>query len=1374
MDFLLKVDPDMAYKPVLAIFLVLLVPSLQAQTSWFPFALPWDDDSKTVIDASDLLVDYPGQDPASVIDSRGFLRAGADGHFYWEKTGRRARFWGVNFTFNANFPPCPDEPLRPGEFSDTRAANKIARRLAKLGVNVVRFHHMDTEPSPDGIWDRAYYPSDTQHLDPAQLKRLDWLIYQLRLNGIYVNLNLKVGRRFGPNDGIDDSSQFTGSLDYFQGVSHFNRRMVDLQQDYARKLLAHRNPYTGMTYAEDPVLAFVEIANEDSLFGNMLSDGGLNYLPGVSDSLPARYSLELDALWNSWLVHRYSSRTALESAWKSSESAGDTTNKIRNWDFENGTSDWSVYPIGSAGVQARAEAGTGPDGSSALRIDVISDGTNWHVQATQSSHAVEKDKAYEFAFYARASVPVEITIDLMKGADPWSNYGLSKSVQLTTAWQRFVARFRANATDPVTARPTFELGAATGTIWLDKVEFRATVPKGLEPDESITAGNVRRPVRSDLGAYTPQRVADLFRFYAGVDESYFTGMRSFLREQIGVKTMITGTAPWWAYLGDVATQAKLDYVDGHYYWDHPWWPAGREWQPTGWQINNKPWINQIEDFSSPASQAVEGKPFTVSEFNEVFPNRYALEGPLLAAVIANLQDWDAFYLFDYAGNARDFAAPYTSSFFSQSGNPVKSAQLPVCSRIFLGKQSATASATVAVELNRDELSAGYAKGLVNASGFLESKGLDRRTYLKERLRIRSFDQSEPVPAEHTLPAGNVTSANGELHWKRDNPEAGYLVVRGSSVQGAIGFIKTGLVDLGEWDFQVGDSSPNHMAILLQARDGVALRESRRMILTIWTEHQNTGMAWNAGQTSVDNRWGTAPTILRPAQADVTLRFAGMRSLQLFPLDERGARKTALTPDVVGDARRFHIDTGRDRTVWYEIEINEAASSLDFATPAPGMTQIYTDPSPEEWQAGWMEVENQSGPGLRPTALLEYSTRGVLTSVVRMPSSSPKTTVRAPVIKDAQIDTALALLNRQPDTIDIGMQVLDTRRTPMGASKTSRLGPGESVAFFVNQQFDFGTNFEGLVELKSNSPFYALTLRSITNAAGDFSLTPYPSESASSGPLYFAHLAADSSYSTDILLWNSQESAVTTRLDFFSPGGEPTGAAGQPASSEISLLPGQMTRVTLGRSDDSFFGYARLTLISGALLPSNTAVITRWENESPVSEAGVPATSLLHDELLLLAERPDQRNALALLNPSASDVLVDLELIAAESPAEMPGQVSVSLKPGEKRAFFLYQVFPDMPSYISGLVHLRSNADVAALALLGITNQRGEFLMASITGEPGVGWLEAGDTAILPRFVTGGGYRTCLYLSPESVGTTSSSGRVRFTSTAGTSLPLFFR
>ncbi len=1363
---------SMARKLGTVLIVLAFAPGIGAQSTWFPLSLSWEDSSKTFIDASDLLVDYPGQDPATVIDARGHLRASSDGHFYFERTGKRARFWGVNFTFNASFPPCPDEPSFYNGFGDTQSADKIARRLAKLGVNVVRFHHMDTSPSRDGIWDRNYYPHDTQHLDPAQIRRLDYLISQLRKNGIYANINLKVGRHFGAGDGIDLTQAFSGNLSYFQGVANFDPRMIELQQDYARELLTHVNPYTGRTYAEDPAVAFVEIANEDSLFGTMLNDGGLNYVPGVSDSLPDYYSRELDALWNTWLLARYGSRESLDTAWKSSETVEDPSNKIRNAGFENGTSEWSVNRIGSATADVQVQAGVGPDGSAALKVSVISDGTNWHIQVMQNGHAVEKDKAYEFSFYAKALTAGTMTIDIMQGVDPWSNYGLSKSVRLTTGWQKFSGSFRANATDLTTVRPTFELGASTNTIWIDQVEFCRTAPKGLEADEDILNGTVRRPLRSDLGSYSDARTVDLFRFYSETDVRYFTRMRSFLKNELGVKALVTGTAPWWAYLGDTAIQSKMDYVDAHYYWDHPSWPGVPAWSPTGWKINNTPWINQLQDFSTVASQAVDGKPFSVSEFNEVFPNRYALEGPLLLALIGNLQDWDALYMFDYCGSAKDYAARYTTSFFSHSGNPIKTAQLPVAARMFLSRQSSPASASVGIELNPDELALGYAKGLVSGASLLESKGLDRRTFLKERLRILSFDRAEPAAIGHTLPPGGIVSSNGELTWNRDNTQASFMRVKSAAVQGAIGYLKGGAFDLGDWGFRAGDSSPDHLAVLLQARDGASLRETRHMILSVWTEHQNTGMQWNSDQTSVDNRWGTDPVLVRPAQLDLTLRFPAARSINLYPLDPSGNRKSPLA---AGQSGSYRIDTGRDQTVWYEIEINDPVSSTEFTVPAPGTFQLFTDPGSDQLQVGWIEITNTSGPGLRPAALLEYSSRGVLTSVVRLPASNAAKLVRGPAIHNSQVDTAIAILNRQDAPIPITMRILDSSGKE-SAVKTlpDNLAPGQATAFFLQQQFELGSAFEGIVELSSTAPFYAITLRSIVNGAGDFSLTPYPPESVQNGPVYFPHLTADPSYSTDLLLWNPQSQQVKARIEFFTADGRATAAAGQPASSEVTIESGQLKRISLSQSTDVFFGYARLTLAGGPALPSATAVIRRWENGSPASEAGIPAMPGVNEQLSLVADRPGQRTGVAILNASADAASMEFELLGAEPGTPLPGKTSLTLKAGEKRSFFLYEIFPEMPAYLTGILRIKSNAAVAVLSLLGVTNSRNEFLIASITGDPGIDALAAGSTAILPRFATGGGYRTLLYLLPDAIGIQPGQGQIRFHENTGALQPVPFR
>lgn len=893
-------------------------PSLRAQENWFPFTLPWDDVTPTIVDASYLLLDYPGQDPATVVDSRDHVYAGADGHFYFSKTRRRAKFWGVNFTFGANFPP-KDQ------------AEKVAARLAKLGVNVVRFHHMDYYAAPRGIWDPAYFPNDTQHLDPGQLDRLDYLVYQLKRHGIYVNFNLKVARHFGPGDGLSSTHLFTDNR-FFRSVSHYHQRMIALQKDYAAQLLTHKNPYTGLTYAEDPVVFCVEITNEDSFFGSLLTDGEINHIPGKKEVLPEEYSRELDALWNQWLKEKYGTDEELVTAWDPGLPAPNPANFVRNSDFDKGKAEWQAQALEKARMTWEIKEKAGPDGDPATEIKVTADGVDWHVQLMQGRHAIRQNQRYEISFWARAKKPGEINLSLMKGAPPWQNYGLSKEFSLDTTWRQYRVSFMANATDEKEARITFNLGSSSNTIWIDRVEFRETAPVILDAGESLARGTIGRPLRSDFGRYTENRLLDLLRFYYEVDKAYFTEMRRYIKEELGVKALVTGTAPWWAFLGDIAAQAEMDFIDSHYYWDHPWWPAVPAWSPRGWVINNTPQINSLDQLCRLAAMAVAGKPFTLSEYNQSFPNRYALEAPLLIAAFAAFQDWDAVYLFDYAGSAEDFANKHTTSFFSLCGNPVKTAQLPVASRIFLGGQIEPARSQIDLALNLDEIFAGYTRKLTEADYFLAAYGFDRANALIHRLRITSFtappggDLSRPVPEEQ------VVSDHQQLIWDRSDPAQAFLELRGPAVTGAVGFLQNRTFSFPGWSFHLDAKSPDHCAVLLQPAGGRPAETEgapaspaapvahvpENFLFTVWSEHRNSGMQWNNKQNSVDDRWGQAPPRIRPVRLSVSFQLPAGATVRLFALDPTGARKKEVKGNPgAGGVWEFTIDTGKEKTFWFE-------------------------------------------------------------------------------------------------------------------------------------------------------------------------------------------------------------------------------------------------------------------------------------------------------------------------------------------------------------------------------------------------------------------------------------------------------------------------
>ncbi len=243
---------------------------LRAQTpAPQPFPLDYVDmlASPSPIDLSYLLDAPAGR--------QGFLRV-ADGHLA-TADGKRIRLWGVNIT---------DWSAGSRQIPDKADAAFWAQALARFGVNCVRLQFLDL-PAPRGLI--ATHRPDTRLLDPDQLDREDFFIAQLEQRGIYIDFNLLVGRPFMAGDGVTDADKLREGA---KGTSLFDPRLIELQQEYARQLLTHRNPYTGRSYTRDPAIAIVEVNNENAI--------------NVGYRAPSRYyAQELETLYNQWLtLHR--------------------------------------------------------------------------------------------------------------------------------------------------------------------------------------------------------------------------------------------------------------------------------------------------------------------------------------------------------------------------------------------------------------------------------------------------------------------------------------------------------------------------------------------------------------------------------------------------------------------------------------------------------------------------------------------------------------------------------------------------------------------------------------------------------------------------------------------------------------------------------------------------------------------------------------------------------------------------------------------------------------------------------------------------------------------------------------------------------------
>ena len=58
-----------------------------------------------------------------------------------------------------------------------------------------------------------------------------------------------------------------------------NERLIQLQQEYARKLLCHVNPYTGLALVDDPAVITIQISNEESF---IRGTEDTDYIPEMS------------------------------------------------------------------------------------------------------------------------------------------------------------------------------------------------------------------------------------------------------------------------------------------------------------------------------------------------------------------------------------------------------------------------------------------------------------------------------------------------------------------------------------------------------------------------------------------------------------------------------------------------------------------------------------------------------------------------------------------------------------------------------------------------------------------------------------------------------------------------------------------------------------------------------------------------------------------------------------------------------------------------------------------------------------------------------------------------------------------------------------
>jgi len=237
--------------------------------------------------------------------------------------GTFVKFWGTNIS---------------GEnvFAKKSDAEIWANTLAMYGVNSVRIHKFTQSGMSDSI---------STDLKKESYERLDYFSFKLREKGIYYGWSPIYGHKPKPTDSSSllayneiINADLNSHLSFSTiGLVNFAEDLQTLHIKLITNLLNHKNLFTGLKYANDPALSFIELQNEDDIFF------------ATTEAMVEKcstYKKLLTMKFGEWLTKKYQNQEKLKIVW--GEKAFRWGREIKNikWNLEQ----TNITPVTNHGI----------------------------------------------------------------------------------------------------------------------------------------------------------------------------------------------------------------------------------------------------------------------------------------------------------------------------------------------------------------------------------------------------------------------------------------------------------------------------------------------------------------------------------------------------------------------------------------------------------------------------------------------------------------------------------------------------------------------------------------------------------------------------------------------------------------------------------------------------------------------------------------------------------------------------------------------------------------------------------------------------------------------------------------------------------------
>ena len=407
-------------------------------------------------------------------------------------------------------------------------------------------------------------------------------------------------------------------------------------------------------------------------------------------------------------------------------------------------------------------------------------------------------------------------------------------------------------------------------------------------------------------------------FLADVEIAFARKMKAFIRDEIKSEVLLTDLSCWKNPICLQLTRQEYDYVDDHFYEDHP------TFLETPWQLpsqcpNTNPVRGRNKGFEPVALHRLLDRPFAITEFNYSGPGQYRGIGGIMLGAQASLQDYDGIWRFTWTHDPVSVLNPNPLAYFDVSRDPLQRMTERAVVALYLRRDLRPLSRTLAVVLPeakvRTDLSCGPHKDIQDMwygwfSKFGTWVGAAAPTFASESLTFP--DAYSATRADFMRLAGSGEAGDGQVRVSR---EMGAFAVKTSRTAGF--FVETGMAEAGPLKAVVSGSPA---AVWVTSLDDRPIADSRRLLLSHATDVQNTATVYGDKSKTVLLDWGRLPFLMHAGRAEVSLGVTGA-DYSVYALSADGSRRARIQSRVVNGRLTFVADTARDRadaTCCYEI------------------------------------------------------------------------------------------------------------------------------------------------------------------------------------------------------------------------------------------------------------------------------------------------------------------------------------------------------------------------------------------------------------------------------------------------------------------------